>query len=287
MDKTDVGFVMKKDICFHELSVPYPVVHNEDVDSLIQKYADTIKEANNQGFNKVRYENGVDYIMLRDDYSLAQYLYANSTKQSVKVLLATQTKPYIPEDSPMEETYVANQYYIKFKDEEIHAEGLIVAALSESMAVGMENSEWGKSCYEVYEKRPSTNVLRKLNVLYAYNSDFFANQCFLDWANENLPPEIVDCRIPPMNKKIQLPQHHGMDVLYKLAKRLVRKPYVKEIPNSIDRDSKEKNFISGINGNIIYITLVGEGGFGLAVSTTARNERESRYIAKLIEKEFQ
>ena len=83
MDKTDVGFVMKKDICFHELSVPYPVVHNEDVDSLIQKYADTIKEANNQGFNKVRYENGVDYIMLRDDYSLAQYLYANSTKQSV------------------------------------------------------------------------------------------------------------------------------------------------------------------------------------------------------------
>jgi len=56
--------------------------------------------------------------------------------------------------------------------------------------------------------------------------------------------------------------------------------------NSIDRNPKEKNFISGINENIVYITLVNEGGFGMAVSTTARNVREARYIAKLIEKKF-
>lgn len=286
MDKTNVSIVMKKDVCFHELSVPFPITHNEDIDLLIQKYADTIKEANNQGFNKVRYEKGVEYIMLRDDYSLAQYLCENSTRQSVRVLLATQTKPYIPEDSPVEEAYVMNQYYIKFKDDEIHAEGFAAAALSESMAVGMENREWTEICYDVLEKRPESNVLRKINVYYAYNPDFFASQSFLKWANINLPPEIVDCRIPYMNKKIQLPQHHGKDVLFKLAKRLVREPYVKEIPNSIDRDSKQKNFISGINGNIIYITLVGEGGFGLAVSTTARNEREASYIATLIKNKF-
>ena len=275
-----------KDIYFNELSVPYPMTINTDTDSLIQNYAETIKEACNQGFRKVKYERGVDHIMLRKDYSLAQYLYENPTSQSVNVLLATQTKPYIPEGDQAEEPYVMNQYHIIVKGEEIHAEGLTIAALSASMAIGMENANWTENSYEVFEKRPDSKTLRKTDVLYAYNSTFFTNEKFVEWADVNLPPKIEECGILPMKKEIHLADHHGKDVLNRLAKRLVREKYVKGILNSTDRDIKEKNFISGINNNIIYITMVDDGGFGMAVSTTARNEREAQYIAKRIEEKY-
>lgn len=275
-----------KDIYFNELSVPYPMTINTDTDSLIQNYAETIKEACNQGFRKVKYERGVDHIMLRKDYSLAQYLYENPTSQSVNVLLATQTKPYIPEGDQAEEPYVMNQYHIIVKGEEIHAEGLTIAALSASMAIGMENANWTENSYEVFEKRPDSKTLRKTDVLYAYNPTFFTNEKFVEWADVNLPPKIEECGILPMKKEIHLADHHGKDVLNRLAKRLVREKYVKGILNSTDRDIKEKNFISGINNNIIYITMVDDGGFGMAVSTTARNEREALYIAKRIEEKY-
>lgn len=275
-----------KDIYFNELSVPYPMTINTDTDSLIQNYAETIKEACNQGFRKVKYERGVDHIMLRKDYSLAQYLYENPTSQSVNVLLATQTKPYIPEGDQAEEPYVMNQYHIIVKGAEIHAEGLTIAALSASMAIGMENANWTENSYEVFEKRPDSKTLRKTDVLYAYNPTFFTNEKFVEWADVNLPPKIEECGILPMKKEIHLADHHGKDVLNRLAKRLVREKYVKGILNSTDRDIKEKNFISGINNNIIYITMVDDGGFGMAVSTTARNEREALYIAKRIEEKY-
>lgn len=274
-----------KDIYFNELSVPYPAI-NTDVDSLIQQYANTIKEALNQGFGKVRYEKGVDHIMLREDYSLAQYLYENSASQSVKVLLATQTKPYIPEGSQVEESYVMNQYCIMFKDKVVHAEGLTTAALSASMAIGMANDNWTENCYEVWEKRPGAKTSRKIDVLYADNPTFFSNEKFVEWADVNLPPKLEECGILPMKKEIRLADHHGKDVLNRLAKKLVHEMYVNGILNSTDRDSKEKNFISGINDNIIYITMVDDGGYGMAVSTTARNEREARHIARLIEEKY-
>ncbi|MBE6283194.1 MAG: hypothetical protein E7098_02495 [Mediterranea massiliensis] len=257
-----------------------------DIDSLIQNYAETIKEACCQGFRKVRYEKGVDHIMLREDYSLAQYLYENSTSQSVSVLLATQTKPYIQEGDQAEEPYVMNQYYITLKGEDIQVEGLTAAALSVSIAIGMKNGNWTEDTYKVFENKPKNKSSRVIEVLYAFHPIFFTKERFVEWADVNLPPKIEECGILPMKKEIQLADHHGKDVLKRLAKRLVCESYVKGILNSIDRNPKEKNFISGINENIVYITLVNEGGFGMAVSTTARNVREARYIAKLIEKKF-
>ena len=45
---------MMKDIYFNELSVPFPIVNQEEAESLVYHYAATIKEAHSQGFNKVR-----------------------------------------------------------------------------------------------------------------------------------------------------------------------------------------------------------------------------------------
>ena len=286
MDSANAGTVMM-DVYFNELSVPFPILKLEDTEDIVHSYAETIKEACRQGFDKVRYEKGVEFIMLREDYSLAQYLNENSNSQSVQVLLATQTRPYIPEGDEKEESYVMNSYRVKWKDDEVEAEGIVIAALAGSMGIGMVNDKWNHESYTVIEKSSENPQLsHEIIVPYAYDTAFFSSEIFLRWADDKLEPEIEACGMLPIEKTINLPEHHGKDILKAYAKRLVRETYVKGIINSIDRNSKERKFISGLHDNIIYITLINDGHFGLAVSTTARNERELRYIAKLIEKKY-
>lgn len=275
------------DIYFNELSVPYLVPEKDDMDGLVNIYAETVKEACKQGFNKVRYEKGVENIMLGEDYSLAQYLNENSKLASVQVLLSTQTRPYIPDGDEIEEQYVLNDYSVKCEDYEVKADGIVVAALRKSMAIGMMHEKWKEPFYFVLERACKGDTsFRCLKVLYAYDTACFGNSLFQEWADDNLEPEIIDCGIFPMEKTIKLADHHGKEVLTAFAKKLRRENYVIGIINSIDRNSKERNFISGMSGNIIYITLINDGYFGLAVSTTARNNRELRYIAKLIENKY-
>ena len=62
------------DVFFNELSVPL-MKDLGNLDILVEKYAQVIKEVKSQGFNMVRYEKGVESIMLSEEYSLSQYLY--------------------------------------------------------------------------------------------------------------------------------------------------------------------------------------------------------------------
>lgn len=269
------------DIFFNELSVP---LNAPDIDTLVNNYAITVKEAVNQGFHKVRYEKGITYIMLREDYSLANYIFENANNHSVQVLLSTQAKPYIPDEDESVEPYVMNDYQVANNEQNTHSDGIIAAALAGSMAIGFKNSQWTESSYNVTET--SVNGIKTFNVLYAFSPDYFRSIDFQNWADYNLPPEILPSNIPCDKKKIHLSDHHGKDVLYTLAKRLVREDYVTEIINSIDRNSYEHNFISQIDGNLIYITLVKQDYFGLVIATTARNDRELRYIARIIEEKY-
>lgn len=285
MDTTNDSFIMK-DIYFNELSIPC-IVQKSDIDSMIRQYAVTVKEAVSLGFNKVRYANGVDSIMLKEDYSLKQYMIENNFSTSVMMLLATQAKPYIQDDTENEKSYVENEYRLVFNGKEIKAEGFSSAAIDSSMAIGLLNNEWNNNSYKVLVFTDNNGFHKDIEVLYAYHPCHFSYEKIMQWVDTNLPPNINECNILPADKVVKLSQHHGYDVLEKFANRLKCETYIVEIVNSIDRDSKEKNFISGFkNDNIVYITLVNDGGFGLAAKTTARNIRELRYIAKLIEEKY-
>lgn len=269
------------DIYFNELSVPLNVT---DIDTLVNDYATTVKEAINQGFHKVRYEKGITYVMLMDNYSLEKYIYENTNSQAVKVLLTTQTKPYIPDEDEAVESYVMNDYHVVNNEQNTYSEGIIAAAIARSMAIGFNNSDWAESSYNVIET--SANGTQTYNVPYSFSPEYFQSCDFQNWADSKLPPEILPSNIPCDKKKIHLSDHHGTDVLYTLAKRLVREDYVIGILNSIDRNSYEHNFISQIKDNLIYITLVKQNYYGMVVSTTARNDRELRYIARKIEERY-
>ena len=272
------------DAYFNELSVP-PLGDIAQLDRLIEKYARVIKEAKLQGVNTIRYEKGVEAIMLAEDYSLSQYLYEHQTSLAVNVLLTTQAKPYIPEGDSAEDIYILNDYAVCVNDKQVKSDGFTAAAIAGSIIVGFENPEWSEDSYIVTETNESGS--RRLNVLYASDTTFFLSKEFHFWADSNLPPIIVPAKLLPFEKEIHLSRHHGYDELMRFAKRLRNEIYVNKIINSIDRDSNVKQFARCKFGTqIIEITLIKNGYYGLAVSTTARNDRELRYIAKLITEKY-
>lgn len=272
------------DAYFNELSVP-PLGDMEQLDRLIEKYARVIKDAKLQGFNTIRYEKGVEAIMLTENYSLSQYLYKHQTSLAVNVLLTTQAKPYIPEGDSTEDTYILNDYAVRVNDKQVKSEGFTAAAIAGSITIGFESPEWSEDSYIVTETNESGS--RRFNVLYASDTTFFLSNAFQSWADSSLPPTIVPSELLPFEKEIHLSQHHGYDELMRFAKRLRNEIYVNKIVNSIDRDSNVKQFARCKFGTkIIEITLIKNGCYGLAVSTTARNDRELRYIAKQITEKY-
>jgi len=269
-----------KDVYFNELSVAKIIDLNE-LESLLDKYARVIKEARIQGFEKVRYENGVNNIMLNQEYSLGQFVHEHTNLQSVNVLLATQSRPYIPDGDYAEDAYIMNNYCVDVDGLSIKCEGIISAAIHNSISIGFENPDWNKNSYIVTES--CADNVRYVTVLYAYSVDFFSTNTFQLWSDKFLPPTILSTDLFPLDKNIHLSPHHGYDTLMKFAKRIRKENYVKEILNSIDRDSNQKQFARGKEGtNTVEITLINDGGYGLVISTTARNDRELRYITKLI-----
>ena len=149
----------------------------------------------------------------------------------------------------------------------------------------MKNLEWASNSYSVIEKNEKN--VREIKVLYAYDTNFFTLDIFQSWADRFLPPTLISSELLPSEKKIHLSQHHGYDVLMRFAKRIRQEIYVNEILNSIDRDSNKNQFARCIQGsNIIEITLLRNDYYGMAISTTARNDRELRYIAKLITEKY-
>lgn len=272
------------DIYFNELSASFDYDLIE-LTAQVEKYAEVIKEAVNQGFGKVRYSHGIESVMLNGSFPLSQFLFEHQTLQSVKVLLSTQAKPYIPDGDDAEDDYILNDYYVEFCGKRMVSDGFAAATINESMVIGFENIHWDQNSYNVIEC--GENGERVIPILYTSDSSFFSSEEFLFWSDTHLPPTILPSRILPSQKKIHLSHHHGTDVLEKFAKCIRKEEYIVSIVNSIDRDLHETRFARPQEGTKnIEITLINDGHYGLVVSTTARNGRELRYIAKLIQKKY-
>jgi hypothetical protein len=88
-----------------------------------------------------------------------------------------------------------------------------------------------------------------------------------------------------MEKKINLRDDHGKDILKKLADKLVKSPYVIKVVNSLPFNPKNKHFINAIypDGKVEIILTWTDEGFGLVVQTTGRNRQETKQIADIME----
>lgn len=292
MDKTDAIIVMTQDkyIYFNDLTSPFSNEYN--IDEIITQYANTVKESVLTGFRKVCYENGMNAIMLNKQLSLGEYCVQHQKQTAIKALIGLQKKPYIEPDSKAEECYInTTSYTINLNQTDIDAYSFAAAYLNKSILIGFATNGFQNNIeYLLKITKPNEHTkVQILNkpILCVTHKDQFLEQKFIEWSDKYLIPEIIYTTIPAKNKNIHLSDHHGSDDLKKFACKLIFLPYIIEVVNSIDMDSRERKLIHNKHDDIIELRLLKKNnGYGLAVRTTARNEKELNYICKLLEEKF-
>lgn len=273
------------DLFFNELSCKG--LSADNLDSMITNYALIARNARYEGFDCIRCEKGIEGVSLIGGQTLAAYCYINRKSSAVKALFTMHRRPYIPDGDEREDIYLrADKFTIALPLREIDTYGLACAHVSGSMGIGFSTPDWTQFLYNLKIKRGELWESTKIMCLSL--KDHFSDGCYEDWAQRNLPaPRLESSKLIPKEKRIKsFPEHHGKDVLQKFSSRIINCPYVEEIVNSIDRDSLDKHFISRMYENIIEIRLVKDGGYGIAVRTTAKNRRQLVAIAEILKKDY-
>lgn len=272
------------DLFFNELSVSG--LSSDAIADGVTLFALVVKEARQQGFGGVRFETDMRSVMLTERMSFAQYCDSCKDKQEIKALLSFQIYPYF--DEAHEDDYLkAKDFKVRIDgDTTLSAYGLAAAYVNKSCGVGFASHRWSGFEYEIHIEQEDEDTVDKVYCLSSL--PHFDDPLFVKWADLNLPePPLVRSKSIPLDKRIHLSHHHGEDTLYAFAKKIRKSPYVEEVVNSIDIVPGEKRFISSFHdGNMIDIRLVKEGGFGLTIRTTARNQRQLHAIAKHLEQDY-
>lgn len=185
--------------------------------------------------------------------------------------------PYESEEveQKQEEYY---KYSWSYQDEECL--GFALAILFDSASFSIYSKEWDIPLIEFLK---DTQRLCARNICTKEHIDFHLPQL-----QGETQTELLLCDISISEKKINLRQDHGMDVLREYSKRLIRCPYVIEVVNSLPFNPYERKFIRKIreNGLIEIVLPWTDEKFGLVVRTTGRTVGETKRIAEIIEREF-
>ena len=259
----------------------------DTIPARVSLFAELVNDGFALGFAGIRFDKNLMEIPLGFGISFAQYFEKNSRDQAVRCVLSMAKYPYL--ESPEEDEFIIAKDFIvtKTDNHEVSVYGLAAAFLCESVGIGFNTPGWDGLLYSIVEKGGSE---KSGSVMCVSQRAHFDEKAFVDWVEghlTNLNIVLVKSKNIPLDKQKHLSKHHGIDTLDKFADRILGCPYVEEVINSIDRDSKAKSFIERLrDGNIIDIRLVKDGGFGLAVRTTAKNLFQLRKIAKILEQKY-
>lgn len=263
----------------------------EELKGRILKYASILKFCGSLGFFKVRHEKPLQQVALMDNYTLHQYIAEHGQDEVVKLIQSMVRIPYLDEDSPEEDRFVNTTIKLKRDGEEVEAEGLACAYLSEGFAVGLSSCEyWSNNHSFTLTILDQSTGKSKENQVYCISElKQFEIDEFIRWAVDTLPLKFRDSRIKQANKKKSLRNDHGKDVLEKFADRILKEPYIIEVINSLPFNPKAKDMIKDVSedGLIQLVLNHTDKGLGMVIKTTAESRMEALYQAAYIRKKYQ
>jgi hypothetical protein len=275
-------------LVLNELSLYHKTSSKFEARNLMKNLLLTSRRANIYDFRKLRVNMDFVQLSLSENYTINDWLSDPQVRMDYKtLLLGLKCYPFIAEgDENIETRFIENYYYLDMPIvQELHmqeVEGLAVAFLYNTLSISFASNEvWKKTGINLLEKtaEAKNNVCVK-HISCPEHIDFHR-----EWIESNRPVDLVKTDIPPAEKKINLRDDHGKDILKKLADKLVKSPYVVKVVNSLPFNPKNKNFINEIypDGKVEIILTWTDEGFGLVVQTTGRNRQETKEIADIIE----
>lgn len=276
--------------CFNELSM-YPVCQtDEEVGVRINAFVELLKGLKSLGIKFVRYENSFDDICLKENLSLREYCQGKESQVRTQAdfLYGTMRRPYMEEDEEeMFFKYTKAAFILKKggKDFPKDCLGLYVALLKQSFAVGFNAGDFAgdrhKICTIRLTKKDGQCVDRQVCCLTQKEHIMGVDE-FVELMSNQPDLPVEKCGTDESQKKCHLSDHHGMKECEEHAKSLLKNEYVKEVLNSIDHKSSERQYIHRVdNHNLIDVRLYWtQKGYGLCISTTATNKIQNYWIAK-------
>jgi len=274
------------ELVFNELSILPLVDDFPGCYSRIRQFVETYKTAESHGFKRVRFQQTFDQIMLRSDYTLSDFIRDPRARIFLNILLAIYRHPFINDGSEEEDKYIQNNFFIMKDGKKLSVHGLAAAYLYHTIGIGFHSEPfWDQILFSLQIEGVENRTEKILSVSCP---EHFVEQVFLDWKEQNAEVCLIECDIYFTEKNISLRDDHGKDVLLNFAKRLIKSPYVIEVVNSLPYNQFVSNFIRKIkHGGLIEIILTNtDRGLGLVVKTTGRNYKETKEIAKILQREF-
>ena len=271
------------DLFFNEISCNG--LTEQDLTIYLSDFVKLVAEALRQGVQFVRFEKGLSGVELAYNQTLAQYCYRHSKEPEVKALLAFHKEPYLDKDKE-DGFLLVDDFRVRIGNQTISCYGLACALINNSVGIGFHTPGWEGIEYkiDIFKEGEVDSVSP---VLCVSSTAHFDDPLFVEWADTYLPEAVPEkSKQIPIDKHIHLSDHHGAAELREFSEKLRKSPYVEEIVNSIDRVSDSKKFIVSMKDDIIEIRLVNEGGYGLAVRTTAKNRRQLDFIARHLEEKY-
>ncbi|MDE5944553.1 MAG: hypothetical protein K2G93_03085 [Rikenella sp.] len=272
------------ELIFNEQSAISPAKSLTDAHTVVMQYVQTYKEAKEHGFKKIRYEKPFDQITIAPNCTLNDF--CNSNRTLGGLLLGLARHPFIKDNTPEEDRFIENNFFIDKNGCRIPVEGLGVAFLYKSIAISFAfDPFWKQIKHRLYVTGKEAG---DYDIIAISHPDHCNDADFLEHKDRWKPVELVESKILPTNKRIHLRDDHGKDQLEAFAQRLCQSPYVIEIRNSIPYNPHAKDFIHNItNEGLIEIVLVKtDQGLGLVLQSTGRNKRETEKIANILKEKY-
>lgn len=280
-----------KEVFFNNQTLAQPLEEEGDVKTIVDNYAHVVKNAGVNGYKKVRYDVGLDEILLSTTENLKSYCSKYARDVNCMLLLTTARHPYIEDDDEEKlEKYMLSNIRLIANGLEYDELCFSAAYLSDSFLVGFNTSDtWCHLRYTIKGQVADKSIEQDVFCVVAENQ--YKDKEFAEWLDEH---DIIDesliekSTLLPTSKTISLRDDHGQDILNAHAEKLRKSPYVIKIINSTPFKPAAKHYIDKVkeNGLIEIVLTRTDKGLGMVVQTTVRNLKETLWIAKELERKY-
>lgn len=296
-------------VFFNELSA-YPLCTDiNEARTRLSAYADLLlKMKSDMPKIEIRYQYSLHYLEILKGLSIgsvcvmlvkdARKNLCGSDVNKFQYLLISQHDPYIKEDELSEcekLNYNSINVFLNKSDQEcILSEGFKAAYFSHSICIGLVSEPyWTNYIHSLVISDEQDNLKRDIAICVSQENHLSTPE-YINWAERNSEIELITSTIPIAKKLGQnrnaVGKHHGKEVLYAHALKLIQSPYVDEIITSADFGlPSDKDYIAGIvsENGVVRIMLTWESPkVSMLIKTTGRNIKETQAIAEILRKQF-
>lgn len=293
-------------VFFNELSVLPPCTCIGEAKNRLLLYSDILLKLKDEILNvEIRYQYNLYHIVIFKDQTIGNLCStfvkeARKNKDGVglnrlQYLLSSQHDPYIRGNELSEDSmfnYSTMDVHLK-EMKGNSAVGFKSAYFMHSICIGfLSDSIWKKHVHTLLVS--DYNETKEAQVICISDNNHLKSKEFICWRDTYTSVELLETIKAPFEKlgryRNAIGRHHGNDVLYAHALKLIQSPYVEEIICSVDYGSaSDKDYIAGYekNDGVIRIMLVWESPkYAMLIKTTGRNLRETKEIATILKEQF-